>query len=154
MSTTYDIARETASDTRTARLAGVSLALASLLAIAGFTVLGSVFQYPQILEEPTSEILVDQGAAAQITRGRPPAGQAAREAHANAAQSSEAYCPDACCLLSTFSTSALSSSVTSWSDSATAMLACAFAARRASLSPFMPLPRFTRASSIIPMYAP
>jgi hypothetical protein len=33
------------------------LALASILAIAGFTVLGSVFQYPQILEEPTSEIL-------------------------------------------------------------------------------------------------
>ena len=28
-----------------------------LLAIAGFTVLGSVFQYPQILEEPTSDIL-------------------------------------------------------------------------------------------------
>jgi hypothetical protein len=40
-----------------AQLAGVSLALASVLAIAGFTVLGSVFQYPQILEEPTSEIL-------------------------------------------------------------------------------------------------
>ena len=28
--------------------------LASLLAIAGFTVLGSVFEYPQILEEPTA----------------------------------------------------------------------------------------------------
>ena len=41
----------------TAQLAGAALALASLLAIAGFTVLGSVFQYPQILEEPTSEIL-------------------------------------------------------------------------------------------------
>jgi hypothetical protein len=41
----------------TARLAGTALALASLLAIAGFTVLGAVFQYPQILEEPTSEIL-------------------------------------------------------------------------------------------------
>jgi hypothetical protein len=41
----------------TARLAGAALALASLLAIAGFTVLGVVFQYPQILEEPTSEIL-------------------------------------------------------------------------------------------------
>jgi len=41
----------------TARLAGTALALASLLAIAGFTVLGVVFQYPQILEEPTSEIL-------------------------------------------------------------------------------------------------
>ena len=41
----------------TARLASTALALASLLAIAGFTVLGIVFQYPQILEEPTSEIL-------------------------------------------------------------------------------------------------
>jgi hypothetical protein len=40
-----------------AQLAGAALALASVLAIAGFTVLGSVFQYPQILEEPTSEIL-------------------------------------------------------------------------------------------------
>src|SRR4051812_29446899 len=41
----------------TARLAGAALALASLLAIAGFTVLGSVFEYPQILDEPTSDIL-------------------------------------------------------------------------------------------------
>lgn len=40
-----------------ARIAAVSLALASLLAIAGFTVLGIVFEYPQILEEPTSEVL-------------------------------------------------------------------------------------------------
>ena len=38
----------------TARKAGTALALASTLAIAGFTVLGSVFEYPQILEEPTS----------------------------------------------------------------------------------------------------
>ena len=44
-------------DRSAARLAGAALALASLLAIAGFTVLGSVFQYPQILEEPTAEIL-------------------------------------------------------------------------------------------------
>jgi hypothetical protein len=45
-------------DTRlTARLAGAALALASVLAIAGFSVLGSVFEYPQILEEPTSDIL-------------------------------------------------------------------------------------------------
>jgi hypothetical protein len=44
-------------DTLNARLAGAALALASLLAIAGFTVLGSVFEYPQILEEPTSDIL-------------------------------------------------------------------------------------------------
>ena len=34
-----------------------ALALASVLAIAGFTVLGSVFQYPQILEEPTADVL-------------------------------------------------------------------------------------------------
>jgi hypothetical protein len=40
-----------------ARRAGAALALASLLAIAGFTVLGSVFEYPQILEEPTGDIL-------------------------------------------------------------------------------------------------
>jgi hypothetical protein len=40
-----------------ARRAGAALASASLLAIAGFTVLGSVFEYPQILEEPTSDIL-------------------------------------------------------------------------------------------------
>lgn len=41
----------------TARLAGSALALASTLAIAGFTVLGTVFEYPQILEEPTADIL-------------------------------------------------------------------------------------------------
>ena len=40
-----------------ARLAAAALALASALAIAGFTVLGSVFRYPQILEEPTADIL-------------------------------------------------------------------------------------------------
>jgi Domain of unknown function (DUF4386) len=40
-----------------ARRAGAALALASLLAIAGFTVLGSVFEYPQILEEPTGDVL-------------------------------------------------------------------------------------------------
>lgn len=44
-------------DRRAAQLAGSALAAASLLAIAGFTVLGTVFEYPQILEEPTSEIL-------------------------------------------------------------------------------------------------
>jgi hypothetical protein len=44
-------------DRGTAQLAAACLALASVLAIAGFTVLGSVFRYPQILEEPTSEIL-------------------------------------------------------------------------------------------------
>ena len=40
-----------------ARRAGAALALAALLAIAGFTVLGSVFEYPQILEEPTGDVL-------------------------------------------------------------------------------------------------
>ena len=44
-------------DRSTARRAGAALALASLLAIAGFTALGSVFEYPQILEEPTADIL-------------------------------------------------------------------------------------------------
>jgi hypothetical protein len=40
-----------------ARLAAASLALAAVLAIAGFTALGSIFEYPQILDEPTSDIL-------------------------------------------------------------------------------------------------
>lgn len=54
---TQVITRGTVNNKGTAQLAGAALALASVLAIAGFTVLGSVFQYPQILEEPTSEIL-------------------------------------------------------------------------------------------------
>jgi hypothetical protein len=41
----------------TSRLAATTLITASALAIAGFTALGSVFEYPQILEEPTSDIL-------------------------------------------------------------------------------------------------
>ncbi len=45
------------SDRVTARRAGAALALASSLAIAGFTVLGTVFEYPQILEQPTADIL-------------------------------------------------------------------------------------------------
>jgi len=44
-------------DRTNARRAASALALASILAIAGFTVLGSVFQYPQILEEPTADVL-------------------------------------------------------------------------------------------------
>jgi hypothetical protein len=44
-------------DQQTARRAGAALALASVLAIAGFTALGSVFAYPQILHEPTGDIL-------------------------------------------------------------------------------------------------
>jgi len=40
-----------------ARRAAAALALAAILAIAGFTALGSVFEYPQILEEPTGNIL-------------------------------------------------------------------------------------------------
>ncbi|MGV8910208.1 MAG: hypothetical protein ACOH1Y_14600 [Propionicimonas sp.] len=40
-----------------ARKAAAALVLASGLAIAGFTVLGSVFEYPQILKEPTADIL-------------------------------------------------------------------------------------------------
>jgi hypothetical protein len=41
----------------TARLAGATMSLAALLAIAGFTALGSIFEYPQVLEEPTADIL-------------------------------------------------------------------------------------------------
>jgi hypothetical protein len=57
MSTQTKVGRAATTDRGTARLAGVALASASLLAIAGFTVLGSVFKYPQILDEPTSGIL-------------------------------------------------------------------------------------------------
>jgi hypothetical protein len=39
------------------RLAAVCLTAAALLAAAGFTALGSVFDYPAILEAPTGEIL-------------------------------------------------------------------------------------------------
>ena len=45
-------------DRTTARRAGAALALASALAIAGFTFLGSIFEYPQILEKSTGDILV------------------------------------------------------------------------------------------------
>jgi hypothetical protein len=44
-------------EAKTARKAAAALALASILAIAGFTFLGSIFEYPQILEEPTRDIL-------------------------------------------------------------------------------------------------
>jgi hypothetical protein len=39
------------------RLAAASMALAALLAIAGFTALGAVFDYPSILKSDTAEIL-------------------------------------------------------------------------------------------------
>ncbi|MFZ0157868.1 MAG: DUF4386 family protein [Kineosporiaceae bacterium] len=55
--TTIDNTTVHTPDRATARRAGAALALASGLAIAGFTVLGSVFEYPQILEEPTADIL-------------------------------------------------------------------------------------------------
>lgn len=55
---TTTLTRPTTSAASThARVAAASLALASLLAIAGFTVLGIVFEYPQILEEPTGDVL-------------------------------------------------------------------------------------------------
>jgi hypothetical protein len=41
----------------TRRLAAAAMASAAVLAIAGFTALGSVFDYPKILESPTAEIL-------------------------------------------------------------------------------------------------
>ena len=43
--------------TTTRRLAAAAMTSAALLAIAGFTALGSVFDYPQILQEPTDDIL-------------------------------------------------------------------------------------------------
>ena len=55
--TTIDRTPDRTIDRATARRAGAALALASGLAIAGFTVLGSVFEYPQILEESTADIL-------------------------------------------------------------------------------------------------
>jgi len=45
------------STTTTRRLAAAAMTWAALLAIAGFTALGSVFDYPQILQEPTDVIL-------------------------------------------------------------------------------------------------
>ncbi|MET0864468.1 MAG: DUF4386 domain-containing protein [Nakamurella sp.] len=42
---------------QTRRLAAATMAGAAGLAIAGFTALGSIFEYPQILKEPTAEIL-------------------------------------------------------------------------------------------------
>jgi hypothetical protein len=41
----------------TRRLAAAAMSAAALLAIAGFTALGSIFEYPQILKEPTTDIL-------------------------------------------------------------------------------------------------
>ena len=41
----------------THRIAAIAMASAAALAIAGFTALGSIFEYPQILKEPTAEIL-------------------------------------------------------------------------------------------------
>jgi hypothetical protein len=51
------LATTTMSTQTTRRLAAAAMAAAALLAIAGFTVLGSVFEYPQILESPTADIL-------------------------------------------------------------------------------------------------
>jgi hypothetical protein len=42
---------------KTQRLAAALMASAAILAIAGFTALGSIFDYPKILKEPTDEIL-------------------------------------------------------------------------------------------------
>ncbi len=39
------------------RLAAAGMATAAALAIAGFTALGSIFEYPQILQSPTADIL-------------------------------------------------------------------------------------------------
>lgn len=54
---TQQTTRPPAIDVRLARRAGAALGLAAALAIAGFTVLGTVFEYPQVLEEPVADIL-------------------------------------------------------------------------------------------------
>ncbi|MHC1559517.1 DUF4386 domain-containing protein [Actinomycetospora sp. C-140] len=50
-----------ASTTRRRRVAALSLTAAALLAAAGFTALGSVFRYPQVLAEPTGVVLALYG---------------------------------------------------------------------------------------------
>jgi hypothetical protein len=50
-------AQTTQTTQTTRRLAAAAMTTAALLAIAGFTALGSVFEYPQILKEPTADIL-------------------------------------------------------------------------------------------------
>lgn len=45
------------SEPTTRRTAAVAMATAAALAIAGFTALGSIFDYPAILKEPTAHIL-------------------------------------------------------------------------------------------------
>ena len=57
LKSTAPIADRPALDPQVARRAATALALAALLATAGFTVLGTVFEYPQILEEPVADIL-------------------------------------------------------------------------------------------------
>ena len=51
----------TATSTAYRRVASASMTGAALLAVAGFTALGSVFEYPQILKEPTDDILAGPG---------------------------------------------------------------------------------------------
>lgn len=46
----------------TRRIAAAAMAAAALLAIAGFTALGAIFDYPQILKEPVDVILAEYGA--------------------------------------------------------------------------------------------
>jgi len=55
--TTPTASNTTASNTTVRRAAAGALAVAALLAIVGFTALGSVFDYPKILKEPTTDIL-------------------------------------------------------------------------------------------------
>jgi len=43
--------------TLTRRLTAATMAGAAVLAIAGFTALGSIFDYPKILRSPAAEIL-------------------------------------------------------------------------------------------------
>jgi hypothetical protein len=57
MSTTQSAAQTITESRSRRRSAAVLMAAAAVLAIAGFTALGSVFEYPQILKTPTTHIL-------------------------------------------------------------------------------------------------
>ncbi len=55
--TTTSAAGRSGRDAATRRIAAAAMAGAAALAIAGFTALGSIFDYPAVLDEPTAEIL-------------------------------------------------------------------------------------------------
>ncbi len=55
--TTSTLTATTLTSRSARRLAAAAMAGAAVLAIAGFTALGSIFDYPDILKEPTADIL-------------------------------------------------------------------------------------------------